>query len=204
MASLPKEKLDEFSFNNSAKLEFSGGYSGWAVMDLLVPTYECNFNQLRKIGGNGDGAKWICGDLRSLVYDIVTTRAKLHEANGVSAKSGHKPCVIYSLGSNGKFEFEQAANTEVGGQCEIHTFDCTGGDVENCVPKLTRGSLLTPFRDPPTNRSVERSRNIFSQSLPGTSSHRRRRSRPKGQIQKLLANHFGAQARVHLNIEDGR
>jgi hypothetical protein len=49
-----------------------------------------------------DGPKWVCDPHRL-------------------AKK--KDCLVYSVGSNGKNEFEKAVKDEVGQHCEIHTFD---------------------------------------------------------------------------------
>lgn len=54
---------------------------------------------LLRYGGNADGGKWLCG-LDSLAA----------------------PCVIYSLGSNGDFKFEEAMVAAT--QCDIFSFDC--------------------------------------------------------------------------------
>lgn len=49
-----------------------------------------------------DGPKWICDPHRL-------------------AKK--KDCLVYSVGSNGKVEFEKAVKEEIGEHCEIHSFD---------------------------------------------------------------------------------
>lgn len=49
-----------------------------------------------------DGPKWICNPHRI---------------------AQQKDCLIYSVGSNGKTEFEKAVKEEIGDHCEIHTFD---------------------------------------------------------------------------------
>lgn len=67
--------------------------------DNYEPTFSCRFEQ--RLGINGDGGKWICD-----VY-------RLKEL---------KTCLIYSLGSNGEFSFENETK-RVLPQCDIHTFD---------------------------------------------------------------------------------
>ena len=54
----------------------------------------------------GDGPKWICDPHR------------IHKKN----------CLVYSIGSNNKFEFEQSVLDEISPDCEIHTFDPTIGE----------------------------------------------------------------------------
>lgn len=49
-----------------------------------------------------DGPKWVCNPHRI---------------------AQQKDCLIYSVGSNGKAEFEKAVKEEIGDHCEIHTFD---------------------------------------------------------------------------------
>eukprot|EP00980_Cylindrotheca_fusiformis_P009486 scaffold2072_cov98-Cylindrotheca_fusiformis.AAC.5 len=57
----------------------------------------------RRIGGMGDGPKWVC-DPHRLV-------------------DPQKDCLVYSVGSRGQFEFEESIQSEIGMHCEIHTFD---------------------------------------------------------------------------------
>jgi hypothetical protein len=67
--------------------------------DNYEPTFSCRFEQ--RLGINGDGGKWICD-----VY-------RLKQSPG---------CLIYSLGSNGEFSFENETKRYLP-NCEIHTFD---------------------------------------------------------------------------------
>mmetsp|Transcript_20726 Transcript_20726/g.44987 ORF Transcript_20726/g.44987 Transcript_20726/m.44987 type:complete len:359 (+) Transcript_20726:238-1314(+) len=57
-----------------------------------------------------DGPKWVCNP---------------HQI----AKK--KDCLIYSVGSNGKAEFEKAVKEEIGDHCEIHTFDPVASNKRN-------------------------------------------------------------------------
>jgi hypothetical protein len=67
--------------------------------DNYEPTFSCRFEQ--RLGINGDGGKWIC--------DLY----RLKQAES---------CLIYSLGSNGEFSFENETNRYLP-NCDIHTFD---------------------------------------------------------------------------------
>jgi hypothetical protein len=67
--------------------------------DNYEPTFSCRFEQ--RLGINGDGGKWICDPYR------------LKQAES---------CLIYSLGSNGEFSFENETNRYLP-NCDIHTFD---------------------------------------------------------------------------------
>lgn len=55
---------------------------------------------VRRVGSTGDGGKWVC-DLEML----------------------QAPCLIYSLGSNGQFDFEDGILALT--PCHVHTYDCT-------------------------------------------------------------------------------
>jgi hypothetical protein len=77
--------------------------------DFMTQTMYCDYNHLDRVGGTGDGGKWVC-------QEYLNTAGK---------------CVIYSLGSNGNFVFEEDMGAAVkrlgnGNPCEFHTFDCTG------------------------------------------------------------------------------
>lgn len=63
------------------------------------PDFTCAHE--RRIGGMGDGPKWVCDPHRLKEND----------------------CLVYSVGSEGNFMFENAIMNEIGKHCEIHTFD---------------------------------------------------------------------------------
>jgi hypothetical protein len=91
--------------------------------------YEPNFNCLyqKRIGGtntNGDGPKWVCDPYR------ISQRAIERKAKDPT----NRGCVVYSIGSNGDFNFELGLQKEVGvGVCEYHIFDM--GNYESSMPK---------------------------------------------------------------------
>jgi len=64
------------------------------------PDFVCQHE--RRIGKLGDGGKWICDPHRI---------------------SNQDSCLVYSIGSNNDFSFEEAVFTEISSDCEIHTFD---------------------------------------------------------------------------------
>ena len=68
------------------------------------PTFSCAYEV--RFGAPGDGGKWLCDPW-------VLSKA---------AESGG-PCLVYSIGSNGMFDFEEAVHNEISENCEIHTFD---------------------------------------------------------------------------------
>ena len=69
------------------------------TFDFMEPVAHC---ELEKRDGIHDGPKWTCG-------------AGLLEP----------PCLVYSFGSAGRYDFEQSIRKERGGaQCEMHIFDC--------------------------------------------------------------------------------
>jgi FkbM family methyltransferase len=67
------------------------------------PSFSCGWQE--RIGPCGEGGKWICDPFRIAEF--------------ASAES----CLVYSIGSNGDFGFEEAVHTSVSPKCEIHTFD---------------------------------------------------------------------------------
>ena len=64
------------------------------------PDFTCQHE--RRIGGMGDGPKWVCDPHRLVVK---------------------QDCLVYSVGSAGNFKFETSILKEIGHNCEIHTFD---------------------------------------------------------------------------------
>lgn len=60
---------------------------GWNRYDVANPVIDCpDGNKPQRIGGDGDGGKFLC-------------------LEGILSEPG---CLVYSLGSAGQFEFEQA------------------------------------------------------------------------------------------------
>ena len=105
-----------------ARLERLHGVRGHALFDGAPATQPCALQRYGLTGPHpvwgdaADGGKFLC-DLPAL--------AALGE-----------PCVVYSLGSNGQFDFEEAMVKHT--PCEVHTFDCTLGNVELSVPTHPR------------------------------------------------------------------
>mmetsp|Transcript_18345 Transcript_18345/g.27180 ORF Transcript_18345/g.27180 Transcript_18345/m.27180 type:complete len:337 (+) Transcript_18345:130-1140(+) len=92
----------------------------WA--DNYEPELTCAHQ--RRLGGLGDGGKWVCDPRR-----IVAS------ADEQSYTSGKTRCVVYSVGSNGNAHFEQSVNDALKEQCsnqlEIHTFDLKNWNKRN-------------------------------------------------------------------------
>ena len=82
------------------------------------PDFICQHE--RRIGTLGDGGKWICDPHRISKQDS---------------------CLVYSIGSNNDFSFEEAVLKDIGSHCEIHTFDFD--DFSEGAEKL---GLLSPGR----------------------------------------------------------
>ena len=78
----------------------------------LEPIVSCLKKQ--RVGGLGDGPKWVC------------------DPKTIANKPG---CLIYSVGSHGMYDFEDAWFKMSNKNCEIHTFDfgdyARAGDAEN-------------------------------------------------------------------------
>ena len=73
------------------------------MLEGWLPLFSCPHE--RRIGGLGDGGKWVCDPHR--IKDQVKT-------NG---------CLVYSVGSRGDFIFEEQINEALSNECEMHTFD---------------------------------------------------------------------------------
>lgn len=75
--------------------------SGFDLYDFMQPYIKCDGYLGRYPGQNVDGGKYVCD----------------------SSFKNKKECIIYSLGSNNEYSFENEMYKKFG--CEIHTFDCT-------------------------------------------------------------------------------
>ena len=82
-------------------------YDGKWAYDLFEPEANClseeRFGSAERYEAFGDGPKFVCG------VDVIA--------------SSDDGCLVYSVGSNNKFDFEVAVDTHLG--CETHTFDPT-------------------------------------------------------------------------------
>jgi hypothetical protein len=83
---------------------------------------------LRKVGGLGDGPKWTCDPER------LTRVAQRRQAANPSSKESN--CLVYSIGSNGNYRFENGLYDQLGPLCEIHIFDFGHHEVSS-VPEPT-------------------------------------------------------------------
>ena len=79
------------------------------------PNFACGFEE--RPGAPGDGAKWLCDPHRIFPRNDVAPTAR--ELQPPTAR-----CVLYSFGSMGFFEWEDAMHARES-SCEIHTFDHT-------------------------------------------------------------------------------
>uniref|UniRef100_A0A7S1BQZ4 Methyltransferase domain-containing protein n=1 Tax=Corethron hystrix TaxID=216773 RepID=A0A7S1BQZ4_9STRA len=120
--------------NDENPLEYVPGVSKFQIHYLNSPQafYQCNYEPSfscpfeRRVGrnGNGDGPKWVCDPHR-----LTRIAAERKKANPERAG-----CLIYSVGSNGHYEFEVGMQKLLGSDvCEIHIFDF--GDFEARMPK---------------------------------------------------------------------
>lgn len=99
---------------------------GWYAANY-EPNFTCPFE--RRVGAdmNGDGPKWICDPHR--IKDQASDR--------IDRDNSHPGCVVYSIGSNGDFNFELGMQEVIGeGICEFHIFDM--GDFEGVMPQALK------------------------------------------------------------------
>lgn len=121
-----KERKNHWDMNNPTL--YMDNPPAW-YQNNYEPDFTCPHE--RRVGGLGDGPKWVCDPHRILPY---STQRKEHGGNG---------CLVYSVGSQGNFDFEiglmetlsqnqyrnvdksgkSAMDTKSKAPCEIHIFD---------------------------------------------------------------------------------
>jgi Methyltransferase domain len=85
------------------------------------PTFSCPL--IKRIKGIGDGPKWTC-DPHRLRLVVERRKQQLQQQQATSnAKENNHHCLIYSIGSNGNYQWEDGMFKEIGPICEIHIFD---------------------------------------------------------------------------------
>jgi hypothetical protein len=100
-----------------------------------VSYFTCPF--LEKIGGLGEGAKWMC-DIGRLAAQVERRRQKAAKQSNSDPDAKH--CLIYSIGSNGDYKFEDAVVDTLGQLCEIHVFDID--DFDRGAENANRGIIF--------------------------------------------------------------
>jgi hypothetical protein len=81
------------------------------------PTFTCP--HARRVGGVGDGPKWTCDPHR-----LARIAAERQSAAVAAAALAQAPtCLVYSVGSAGRYQWEDGLRKEFGNICEIHVFD---------------------------------------------------------------------------------
>lgn len=91
------------------------------------PNFSCPFEKRVGVPMLGDGPKWVCDPHR--ITKLAEERKK--------KDPNHPGCVVYSVGSQGNFDFELGMQKEVGeGICEYHIFDFGAYGVK--VPKALK------------------------------------------------------------------
>jgi len=89
-------------------LKYNGQPAHW-YMHNFEPDFACA--QERRIGGPGDGPKWVCDPHR---LTKISEERKKKEGVG---------CLVYSVGCAGKYHLEDGLYELLGPVCEIHVFD---------------------------------------------------------------------------------
>lgn len=175
----------------------------WYQMNY-EPNFSCQFEQRIGGNGNGDGPKWICDPHR--LIGISKERKKKDAASKEANKTGksvaiagdntndnhntatnRKPgCVIYSIGSNGDFQFEEGVQQLLGPEtCEIHIFDM--GDYENTMPT----GLNLHFH----NWGITNSASLNKGSKPSQAFY-------EGSLRKKFSRWFGFRQEVFKSFEE--
>lgn len=100
-----------------------GDLQGARMYYMFQPNLPCfwSFEKKPHSAVVHDGGKWLCG--LEEVHSLRSSTAAAPREFGVG-KPYPRQCIVYSMGSQNKFDFEKRVR-EVGPGCEIHTFDPT-------------------------------------------------------------------------------
>ncbi|KAI8916814.1 methyltransferase domain-containing protein [Entophlyctis helioformis] len=110
------DRLDKVPRENSMHFTTMRSHSAHQAM---IPSHQCDMLKIQRFGTghapayatkplerHPDGPKWMCPEYLETPDD--------------------SQCTVFSIGSNGDFQFEESINKFVGNKCKIYTFDCTG------------------------------------------------------------------------------
>jgi hypothetical protein len=119
----PEKPLTHNPDVDKRTIKYRSSYPAWWQTNY-EPNFSCQFEQRIGGNGNGDGPKWVC-DPHRIARLSAERKAKDPKSPG---------CVVYSIGSNGHFEFEMGMQDNLGvGTCEFHIFD--PGNYTHRMPK---------------------------------------------------------------------
>jgi FkbM family methyltransferase len=101
-----------------------GQLNGAQMWYMFTPVLPCfwTFEKEPSCTQVHDGGKWLCG-----LKEVHESRKRNHDDSFYGVNKHHyqdKPCIVYSIGSNNEFSFEEKVRVVAPG-CEIHTFDPT-------------------------------------------------------------------------------
>jgi len=98
------------------------------------PDFSCRHDTRVPVGYIGDGGKWVCDPLRLIRKSRSRKNKKKREYRFTNTTQ--PGCIVYSIGSNGNFMFEEGIIDLLGEDtCEIHTFDFTDFSKEANIPR---------------------------------------------------------------------
>ncbi|KAI8925096.1 methyltransferase domain-containing protein [Entophlyctis helioformis] len=111
--------LDQLDSASREHIEHFASMNSHSAHAAMIPTHQCDMLKIQRFGSTNeiayasnpsdrhpDGPKWMCPEY------LQTSESE--------------QCTIFSIGSNGDFNFEEAMHKFVGNKCKIYTFDCTG------------------------------------------------------------------------------
>ena len=110
LALVQRHKLGRYSLFESRSNGGAQSSNVW-YQENAEPAYTCLLEE--RIGPDGDGGKWVC-DPEKLRHSTE--------------------CIVYSVGSNNDFRFEEAILKDISSSCEVHVFDHTVTDPKNVPP----------------------------------------------------------------------
>ena len=109
----------EETYTNSSKE--NGGWAettkepqDWSRFDIMMPVMDVCPLTVIGVEPPGDGGKYICG------IELIPNAPE-------------QPCVVYSIGSNNQWDFEESLYDKT--NCSVFTFDCTC-DGSNLPPRI--------------------------------------------------------------------
>jgi hypothetical protein len=100
--------------------------------DYFLPTYTCP-HLIERIGGLGDGGKWVCGiDL----YEDFNLAEEEASVNSVKSQS----CIIYSFGVATEYSFEIEMLQRCR-NCEVYAYDASVNNMGDFLPASERSRI---------------------------------------------------------------